>query len=160
MERKLFRKKSLDRISSPEQLNDYIRVTNPGIWLLMSAVIFLLLGLCVWGIFGKLDTTLTVGGITENNQTYCYVKEADRDKITQGMQVRIEEEVYAIRQISLQPIQVREDSFVEYLAHVGNLADGEWVYEIKLNKTHGEDGGIFSADIIIETVAPMHFVLN
>lgn len=160
MERKLFRKKSLDRISSPEQLNDYIRVTNPGIWLLMSGIVFLLLGLCVWGIFGKLDTTLTVCGITEEKHTYCYVKEADREKIAQGMQVRIEDEFYSIQQIPMQPIQVDEDTFVEYLAHLGNLADGEWVYEIKLNKMYGEDGSIFNADIIIETVAPMHFVLN
>lgn len=30
MSDQIFRKKSLDRISSPEQLNDYIRVANPG----------------------------------------------------------------------------------------------------------------------------------
>lgn len=160
MESKLFRKKSLDRITSPEQLNDYIRVTNPGVWLLMFAVIFLLLGLCVWGIFGKLDTTLSVCGITQKKDTFCYVKEADRDQIQQGMQVRIEDETYTITKIALQPIQVSPDTFVEYLAHVGNLAAGEWVYEIKLNRMYGEDGSIFNADIIIETVAPMYFVLN
>lgn len=26
----VFRKKTMDRISSPEQLTDYLRVTNPG----------------------------------------------------------------------------------------------------------------------------------
>ena len=34
MSDQIFRKKSLDRISSPEQLNDYIRVANPGIWMI------------------------------------------------------------------------------------------------------------------------------
>ncbi|HAG12584.1 MAG TPA: NHLP bacteriocin system secretion protein, partial [Ruminococcus sp.] len=34
----VFRKKSLDRISSPEQLTDYLRVTNPGIWVVLAAV--------------------------------------------------------------------------------------------------------------------------
>lgn len=160
MDRKLFRKKSLDRISSPEQLNDYIRVTNPGIWLLMCAVIFLLLGLFVWGVFGKLDTTIQVCGITQDRDTVCYVKEADREKIQLGMQVRIEDEMYTIHQIPLRPIQVEEDTFVEYLAYVGNLSAGEWVYEITLDKMYGEDGSIFNADIIIETVAPMYFVLN
>ncbi len=37
-----FRKKSLDRISSPEQLTDYLRVTNPGIWIFLAAVVVLL----------------------------------------------------------------------------------------------------------------------
>ena len=49
MSDQIFRKKSLDRISSPEQLNDYIRVANPGIWMILAAVIILLAGVCVWG---------------------------------------------------------------------------------------------------------------
>lgn len=36
MSDQIFRKKSLDRISSPEQLNDYIRVANPGIWMILG----------------------------------------------------------------------------------------------------------------------------
>ena len=49
MSDQIFRKKSLDRISSPEQLNDYIRMANPGIWMILAAVIILLAGVCVWG---------------------------------------------------------------------------------------------------------------
>ena len=41
----LFRKKSMDRVSSPEQLNDYIRVTSPGLWLVLAAVVILLAGM-------------------------------------------------------------------------------------------------------------------
>ena len=37
MSDQIFRKKSLDRISSPEQLNDYIRMANPGIWMILTA---------------------------------------------------------------------------------------------------------------------------
>ena len=40
----LFRQKTLDRISSPEKLTDYLRVTNPGIWIFLAAVIVLLAG--------------------------------------------------------------------------------------------------------------------
>ena len=35
----VFRQKTLERISSPEQLTDYLRVTNPGIWAVLAAVI-------------------------------------------------------------------------------------------------------------------------
>ncbi len=31
-EQSLFRKETMDRISSPEDLTDYLKVTNPGIW--------------------------------------------------------------------------------------------------------------------------------
>ena len=54
MNDKIFRKKSVDKMSSPEQLNDYIKVTSPGIWMVLAAIAIFLAGVCVWGIFGKL----------------------------------------------------------------------------------------------------------
>ena len=159
MARSIFRKASLDRISDPDQLNDYIRVTNPGVWMVMCAVIALLAGVCVWGVFGRLDTTLTVGAVTETNQTVCYVKEADVELMEAGMQVRIEDAVYQICNISSQPVQV-DDTFAQYLLHVGGLSQGEWVYVVELDDPYGEDGMITEAQIIIESIAPMSFVLN
>ena len=41
----LFRKKSMARISSPEDLTSYLRVTSPGMWIILAAVIALLVGL-------------------------------------------------------------------------------------------------------------------
>lgn len=159
MKRNLFRKKMLDRISSPEQLNDYIRVTNPGPWMVMSAVIILLTGICVWSVFGRLDTLLNVGAITQDGKTLCYVKEADADKLERNMPVRIEENQYHIQDISPQPIQM-DETFPEYLHHVGDLAEGEWVYVVTLDQVHGENGTIELAQIVIESIAPMSFMVN
>ena len=44
----IFRQKTIDRISSPEQMTDYLRVTNPGIWVILVAVILLLAGVFAW----------------------------------------------------------------------------------------------------------------
>ena len=44
----LFREKTMERISSPEQLTDYLRVTNPGIWAVLTAVILILVGIIAW----------------------------------------------------------------------------------------------------------------
>lgn len=159
MARNIFRKTSLDRISDPEQLNDYIRVTNPGVWMVLCAVILLLTGVCVWGVFGQLDTTITVGAVTESNQTICYVKEMDLDSVDTGMEVKIEEATYQISSISRQPILV-DDAFTQYLIHVGGLSEGEWVYMAVLDDVYGEDGMITEAKIVIESIEPMRFVLN
>ena len=48
MDQKLYREKSLDRISSPEQLNDYLRVTSVSVWVILAAVILLLVGMLIW----------------------------------------------------------------------------------------------------------------
>lgn len=37
MNDKIFRKKSVEKMSSPEQLNDYVKVTNPGVWMVLAA---------------------------------------------------------------------------------------------------------------------------
>jgi hypothetical protein len=50
MNENIFRKQSIDRISSPEQLNDYIKVSNPSIWIILTAVIVLLAAVLVWSI--------------------------------------------------------------------------------------------------------------
>ena len=43
--KEIFRKKSLERVSSPEQLNDYLHVTSPAVWVVLAAVIVLLITL-------------------------------------------------------------------------------------------------------------------
>lgn len=159
MKSQLFREKSLERVSSPEQLNDYIRVANPSVWLALAAVVLLLMGICVWGVFGRLDTVVTVGAITEGDRTVCYVKEADLESVATGMKVWVGEDVYEVSEIALQPVQVTAD-FPEYLAHVGGIAQGEWVYEVELDGVLGADGGIYEAQIVIESISPMSFVIN
>ena len=49
MNEKIFRKKSLARMKSPDDLNDYIRISEPGIWLLVAAMAILLAGAFLWG---------------------------------------------------------------------------------------------------------------
>lgn len=44
----LFRKESIERISSPEQLSDYLHVTSPAIWVVLTVVILLLASLFIW----------------------------------------------------------------------------------------------------------------
>lgn len=61
MDNEIFRKKSIDRFTSPEQLNDYLRVARPSIWISLSAIIVLLLGLLGFATFGKISSKLTTG---------------------------------------------------------------------------------------------------
>lgn len=51
----LFRKKSMDKISSPEELNDYIRVTSPSVWMVLAGTVILLAGLLSWCVFGTVN---------------------------------------------------------------------------------------------------------
>ena len=61
MDQQLYRQKSIDRISSPEQLNDYLRVTSASVWVILAAVILLLAGLLIW------SSTATIESYTEGS---------------------------------------------------------------------------------------------
>lgn len=153
----LFRKKSMEKMSSPEQLNDYIRVSNPGVWMVLVAVVVLLVGMCVWGIFGRLETTIDIAAVSENGQAICYVTEDKRSEVAEGMSVRINDTEYPVSSIAVTPIQVTED-FDAYAIHVGELQTGEWVYEVYLDADLAD--GSYQAKLITESVAPASFLTN
>lgn len=158
MNKQLFRQKSMDKITSPEGLNDYIRVSNPSVWIILAAIIALLVGVCVWGIFGRLDTTLQTGGACENGQLVFYVGENDIDKIDENTIVSIDGKEFALTEISASPVKI-DESFDAYLVHLTGLAEGDWVYVLKADATGVKDG-ICSVEVIIERVNPIDFVLN
>lgn len=59
----IFRKVSLERLSSPEQLDQLVQVTDPQGWLSLTALTVLILGALVWGIWGSVPTQAHGEGI-------------------------------------------------------------------------------------------------
>lgn len=99
MNQELFREKSLQKIQSPEDLNDYIRVSNPGVWLILAAVILLLIGACIWGIFGHLDTVVKTEAYVENGLAACMIEDTVPEE---GMEIVIAGQEYTIEQVLTQ----------------------------------------------------------
>lgn len=60
---KVFRKVSLERLSSPEQLDQLLQVTSPRGWLALSALLALLGAAVVWGVYGSIPTEAAGQGI-------------------------------------------------------------------------------------------------
>ena len=61
----VFREKSLKRISSPEQMDEYIRVTTPSVWIALIALALLLAGFFIWSIIGTMETHDAGGNVQE-----------------------------------------------------------------------------------------------
>ena len=157
MNDKIFRKKSSDRMSSPEQLNDYIKVTNPGVWMALAAIVILLVGVCVWGVFGKLETKLSVAAVSRDGQTVLYVKEDNLSSVKGNMSVYIGDETYKVVSVSVQPVAVTEE-ISEYARHTGELSIGEWVYVVQIDGNMPD--GVYRAQIVTDSVSPLYFVFN
>ena len=67
-ESSLYRKESMERIQSPEQLNDYLRITNPTIWILLIAVIILLAGMLIWSSYATIGSFAQGTARVENGE--------------------------------------------------------------------------------------------
>ena len=88
------RQKTRDRISSPDQLTDYLRVTNPGIWVLLASIVLFLAGVFVWFTIGTLESTAAVKVSVAGQQATVIPREAA--VLTEGMPLRVASAEYTL----------------------------------------------------------------
>lgn len=62
----IYRKESLERISAPDDLSQYLHVTRPSVWFIMGAVILLLCGTLVWANFMSVKSRVLGQARVEN----------------------------------------------------------------------------------------------
>ena len=154
----IFREKSLKKIASPERMNDYIRVSSPSVWMVLTAVIVLLAGVCVWGMFGHLDTAVQTGGVCADGRLTVFVGEGDHDKIKENAVISVDGVEYAVAEITNAPIRV-DDQIDPYVVHLAGFTAGDWVYRLYAD-VPGLADGVYAASVITERVRPLDFVLN
>ena len=137
MSEELFRKKSLDKVKSPENLDDYIRVSNPGVWLLLISVIILLAGACVWGFFGHIDSTVDVVAEVKNGVLTTTVADTN---IAEGMIICVADTECSVNAVDFDPYTGRLICTVTAECDIPE--------------------GIYDAKIVTERIKPLSFILN
>ena len=148
MSNTLFRQKSMDRISSPEELHDYMRVTSPRLWMILAAIVVLLTGFIIYASTANMENTVKIRVMVENygtepNETdpdgerYTFVSGtfplSMKDVIQTGMVVRIGQETGIISWIGNSAeedvINVMFDMNKQYLPLPSGECDAERVLE-------------------------------
>jgi hypothetical protein len=98
----IFREKSLQRITSPEELGDYLRVTSPSVWLVLAAVILLLAGMLIWSASSSIDSFVTGTAQVENgSMRILFDDEQIAQSVQTGMTVKVGETESAITGIGI-----------------------------------------------------------
>jgi len=160
----LFRKKAMDRITSPDELNDYIKAAPISVWLVLSAVVVFLVGVCIWGFLGHVDTLVDGILYVKDGYAVAYVRDADCDRVLEDMPVRANGAEYTVNDVAWIPVHLESSSpETSYLLHMldDDVSD-EWVYEVILKDA--ESGvlpdGVYTATILIDSVRPFSFIVN
>lgn len=156
----LFRAKSLDRISSPEDLNDYVRVANPGVWIVLCAVVILLAGMLVWAAVGVLDTTIDAVCISRDGKGYCYISEENIKKVQNGMLVTLSDGAEATITGLSPEASIADEVLTDYQMHLAGVEEGEWVHALYIDLSFSEDGIFSPAKVTIDSIHPIEFIFS
>lgn len=153
--KELFRKKAMERISNPNQLNEYIKVSSPSIWTILIAAIVLLLGLGFWGIFGTMESSIKGIAVVTEGKAVVYVVPEELPSLANGMMVRVSDVQGVVQGSPGAPLQITAD-FNEYALFLGKLQIGDW--KIPLNVDLTLPDGAYEAEVITETIRPIAFL--
>ncbi len=156
---KLFREKSLEAIESPESLNDYLRVTSPRVWLIMGAVIVLLAGLILWGIFGRIDNTVKLAVKSENGRAVCYVPYNALASVVKAGSVTLEDgKTYGLSGSEKPKIVTVSEEMDPLLRIAGDLKVGDMTVEVPLASAPAD--GSHTATAVTEHLKPIELLLK
>ncbi len=155
---KLFREKSLEAVESPESLNDYLRVTSPGVWLILAAVIALLIGAILWGVFGHIRTTAPVAVTVENGKSICYVPYARAEGVLKQGVVTVDGKEYPLDTAAETELVVLSGDTSIRLLKAGELSAGDPVVLVPADTDL--ENGIYSGVAVTEDLHPISLLLQ
>lgn len=157
-EEQLYRKESLDKISSPEQLDSYVKVMPSGSWIFIIAILCLLVGFTCWGIFGKLHYYVNGVAKVEENLITSYVKPEEYKQILDNQKCFINGTTFIVCLGEDKPIKV-DETFDQNLISSGNFSYGEYVNVITFENKELK-AGIYSCEFEIKEISPFSFLIN
>ncbi len=153
----IFRDKAMQRVASADRLNDYVKLSNPGIWFVLIAVVIVLAGACVFGMVGHIDSVVPCVALSDGKQTVCWVKKEYDDRFTDEMAVKIDGKEYPVSLHDAAPVSV-DPGTDTYVLFLGDLQPGEWIYEIDAEGTL--PGGSYEAELVTERISPLSFLFG
>ncbi len=159
----------MERIASPEKLNDYIRVANPSVWMVLAAIGLLLLALLVWGFFGSVSAATTVKGVvTDEGELLCYIDANSDIQIEAGMEVAVSTTASTTVTGKVSSVTDPFDP-VSYTAAAEKLNNEYYIYSLSLTNWNTEiiitpdaelKPGIYTVSITTESLRPIDMVFS
>lgn len=130
MAQQVYSKQALDRMSSPEAMNDYLHVTKPAVWIVLAAVTLILVGAIVWAGFASVNSYAT-GTATVHDG----VMTIELDSTGFEHNVGVGQKVSASdTQTTVDSVDVRQDGSVVVTART-NLSDGTYDAQVAYKET-------------------------
>lgn len=130
MDESIFRKKSTEQITSPEQLDTYLQVTRPRIWVVIVVVAALVVGGIIWSRFVVVDSYISGTAKAEKGVlTIAFDNSEIADNVKEGMKVEIGETMSEVSDVGV-------DSAGNVIAvSNANVPDGSYRVRVTFKQT-------------------------
>ncbi len=79
----MFRKEALEKLSSPEQLDQLLKVTSPRGWLALLGLGFLIAAMVIWSILGSVPSTVKGEGILIRGEAVQLINAPQAGRVSQ-----------------------------------------------------------------------------
>ncbi len=159
----IFNKKATEKLRSPDDLDKFIRVTNPSVWVVLGACLALVLGLLAWGIFGSVASSVAATGVYQNGTVECFVSTDDVTKLHVGDVANVDGtrmKVKSIDEIPMSRGEVDKALQSDYL--LSSLIPGDWGYRVEFEGDASElyEKRPLPVTITVESIAPISLVFG
>lgn len=161
--RPIFNRAATDKLRSPDDLDKYVRVTNPSVWVILAACIALLAGLLAWGVLGAVTTSVSATGVSVDGRAMCFLTGEDVAKVQVGDVASVGGERMTVSQVAAVPVSRDEAHDImksDYL--VSTLVTGDWAYQVTFEGDAHDlpDGVPLSVSITTDKVSPISLILG
>ena len=160
----IFTKKASDKLRSPDDLDEYVRVTNPSVWVVLAACAILMIGLFAWGFFGTASTSVGAQGTYVNGEVVCFLPAENASKVHVGDVANVDGQLMEVASISSVPvsrIEAREIVGSDFLTNT--LVAGDWTYVVRFSGGGGHsfvEGIPLTIAITTEQIAPIDLIFG
>jgi len=143
----------------PGDLNQYIRLTTVSIWLVLGAFFVFVVGMVVWGFFGRLTVSIQAVAVSQESNVLIHIPEDQVSRIKQDSELVINDTTAAIGEFRENAYTEKAgDVLDEYQRSLAGLTEDQKV--LVTSRTMAVPDGSYSASIIIEQIKPFSFLFG
>ena len=161
----IFRDTALRKMSSADDLDHYLKITNPSAWVLIATVAVLLVAGLIWGLTASLPLQQSVTGVIKDGQVVCFLPLGNNTLATADSKATAAGHEAHIASIDESPYSQREVAETlgsDYTVASLNLA--QWSYKVVIELPNQlsswEEGDDVPVQITTREVAPLAYLFG
>jgi hypothetical protein len=160
----MFSGRKTEKLRTPDDLERYVQVTYPSVWMVLGVCIALLAAGMVWGVCGSVATDVETTGVGVEEGVACFLPAEEASQVHVGDDADVAGEAMSVGTISATPIsrdEARDIVGSDYL--VSLLMKDDWAYVVFFDGDGEYDfrrNIPLPVSITTERIAPIQLILG